>query len=96
MAKQSSKQAPKRRRVRFTLTVSDAAAVCLVGDFNNWNQTSHLMDSDGAGTWSKTLLLAPGVYEYKFMVDGSWVNDSENDQLLLNRFGTHNNWIHIR
>jgi 5'-AMP-activated protein kinase regulatory beta subunit len=45
------------------------------------------------GVWTKTVMLFPGRYEYKFMVDGQWQNDPGNDQACLNPFGTHNNVI---
>jgi 5'-AMP-activated protein kinase regulatory beta subunit len=96
MVKHLSKHPPKRRRIKFTLKANDAAFVCLAGDFNNWSEKRHVMDAAGPGTWTKTLLLPPGIYEYKFKVDEQWVNDPQNDQLQLNSFGTENNLIQVR
>lgn len=30
------------------------------------------MNHDGNGIWTKSVILAPGIYEYKFMADGEW------------------------
>jgi len=87
-AKQNPK--PKRRRVNFALTDQGAHNVNLVGDFNEWNQKSHPMKKDAVGTWKKTTLLEPGLYEYKFLVDGEWKEDPLNPNRCRNRFGTFN------
>jgi len=46
-----------------------------MGDFNNWNPKKHPMQNNENGIWSKTLVLSPGKYEYKFFVDGMWKKD---------------------
>jgi hypothetical protein len=40
-------------------------------------------------------MLSPGNYEYKFLVDGQWKEDPQNDQLHPNCFGTYNNIINV-
>jgi hypothetical protein len=49
------------------------------------------MKKDENGVWKKIVMLTPGRYEYKFLVDGQWRTDPENDQVCFNRFGTRNN-----
>lgn len=63
-----------------TLSVSAPAAtsVFVTGSFNAWNITQHLMQKQPDGRWTMTLPLAPGRYEYKFVVDGEWVIDPAN------------------
>ena len=63
--------------VRFTLHAPDARQVFLAGTFNRWDPSSHaLTGPDGKGTWSLALALAPGRYEYLFVIDGTrWVPD---------------------
>jgi 1,4-alpha-glucan branching enzyme len=57
----------------------DAKRVFLVGDFNNWAPNSDPMkDLNGDGHWSLFYPLRPGVYQYKFVVDGSWIPDPRN------------------
>lgn len=81
---------PRRRRVIFTLNRSEAREVALVGDFNRWDPQAHPMRRDEAGVWRKAVLLFPGRYEYRFLVDGQWCNDPVNAVRCANCFGTEN------
>ena len=90
MAKINPKQNIKRRRVTFSFESSDAKEVILMGDFNNWNAKKHPMKSDENGLWNKSVVIPPGRYEYKFLVDRQWEEDPQNDQACLNCFGTYN------
>ena len=91
MAKIKSKQKIKKRRVTFSLNSSNAEEVILMGDFNHWNLKKHPMKKDQNGLWAKTVIIPPGTYEYKFLVDGQWKEDPQNDQTCPNCFGTYNN-----
>ncbi|MFH0811351.1 MAG: isoamylase early set domain-containing protein [Pseudomonadota bacterium] len=93
--KQEAKKLSKKR-VRFTLEAPEAQKVILMGDFNNWNPKTHSMKKDDQGMWSKVVMLTPGNYEYKFLVDGDWRNDPHNDQTVPNCFGTFNNGLTVR
>jgi len=88
-----SEHKPKRHKVTFSLTSSDANEVILMGDFNQWNPKVHPMKKNKNGVWEKMTFLFPGTYEYRFMVDGQWENDPNNHQTRTNRFGTKNNLI---
>ena len=85
-----SKAKPKRHRVRFSIFAKDARHVVLAGDFNQWDQTCKCIKKKN-GHWEKTVLLPPGTYEYKFLVDGRWCLDPTNDHVCANSFGTRNN-----
>jgi 5'-AMP-activated protein kinase regulatory beta subunit len=89
------KQAVKRRRITFSFKATAADEVILMGDFNNWNPKKHPMQNDGNGIWSKTVVLSPGKYEYKFFVDGKWKRDPQNDQICSNCFGTQNSVLKL-
>jgi len=95
MSSVKSKQKIKRRRVKFSLKSDGAREVILMGDFNNWNPKRHPMQSDGDEAWNKTVMLSPGKYEYKFLIDGEWREDPKNDQTCPNSFGTYNSVLHI-
>jgi chromosome partitioning protein len=64
--------------VLFTLEAPGAAEVALVGDFNGWGEPIRMNDDDEDGVWVAIASLDPGVYQYKFIVDGSWKNDPSN------------------
>ncbi|KAJ0074595.1 hypothetical protein Patl1_37542 [Pistacia atlantica] len=51
-----------------------AESVQVMGTFDGWSQGEHLSpDYDGSFTrFSTTLMLRPGRYEIKFLVDGEW------------------------
>ena len=51
------------------------------------------MKKDAQGNWSTTVDLKPGRYEYRFVVDGNWENDQDNNEIVPNPFGTFNNVI---
>jgi 5'-AMP-activated protein kinase regulatory beta subunit len=53
------------------------------------------MKKDNNGKWTKAVLLLPGQYEYKFLVDGKWKQDPQNDRIRPNRFGTYNNVFNL-
>ena len=95
MAKIKSKQKIKRRRVTFSFKSSDAEEVILMGDFNNWNAKKHPMQKDRNGMWVKSVIISPGKYEYKFLVDDQWKEDPQGDQTCLNCFGTYNNVFNL-
>ena len=90
-----SKQKIKRRKVTFTLETSGAKEVIVAGDFNNWNPNKHPMKPDGNGLWKRTMMLPPGTYQYKFLIDGRWQEDPKNIQTCPNRFGTLNSVFNL-
>jgi len=63
--------------VIFMIKAPQATSVFLVGDFNNWNPTLEKMERIG-DDFQSLLFMGPGVYHYKFVVDGEWVFDPDN------------------
>ena len=95
MAEKSAEAKQKRRRVKFSLDSPNASEVFLVGDFNGWNEKKHPMRKNANGVWEKIVMLYPGRYEYKFLVDGKWELDPSNDWKCINCFETFNNIIAV-
>ncbi len=62
---------------RFSLHAPDAASVAIAGSFNEWDpHKNKLSGPDKNGDWSITLPLAPGRYEYLFVMNGKdWLPD---------------------
>jgi len=82
--------------VRFCCEAPNAKSVQLVGDFNSWNPNQiYLEDKDGAGRWQKTLLLPKGSYQYRYIIDGKWVHDKDNDKTEYSPYGGVNSVISI-
>jgi cyclomaltodextrinase / maltogenic alpha-amylase / neopullulanase len=76
----------------FTYPASPAAErVHVIGQFNDWSRSRHPLVRQPDGSWSLTLDLDPGRYEYKFTVDGAEVLDPGNPERVPNPFGDFNN-----
>ncbi len=84
------KERIEKRRVCFRYHDPEAKAVFLSGSFNGWNPEANSMKKNSEGVWSAVVNLFPGIYEYRFIVDGLWKNDPDCDQYHLNRYGSHN------
>jgi len=80
----------------FKLYAPQAKKVSLVGSFNNWDTKSLSAKKDSKGNWAVNVSLKPGRHEYKFFVDGSWINDPNCSQLISNSFGSQNCTIEVR
>lgn len=78
-----------RRRVTFEIEAKPGQTVCVAGSFNDW-EPSKVLSEKAPGVFSGTMMLAPGVYEYKFVVDGDWRLDERNPNFAANDFGTLN------
>ena len=64
-------------KVTFTYTGS-ATSVAVAGSFNSWSTSAAKMTKSGS-TFTYTTTLADGIYEYKFVVNGStWITDPSN------------------
>lgn len=84
-----------KRRIAFRVAAPDALSVSLAGDFNNWNADRHPLKKMPGGFWEKTVMLPPGRYEYKYLIDGKWRLDSANQQSCENCFGGRNSVIEV-
>ena len=67
----------------------------LAGDFNCWDAYSHSLKKDSKGTWKISVDLMPGIYEYRFLVDGVWRNDPNCTTSAPNPFGDENCVIRV-
>ncbi len=82
--------------VTFRLQLEEPAQVVyLAGTFNDWQVGRHPMQSDDGGkTWTLTLHLMPGVYQYKFVVNGSdWRTDPRAVQNVDDGMGNINSLL---
>ena len=79
-------------RVTFTLPDSIwANSIYLVGDFNGWNETLHPLQHTREGSWMITLDLELGrSYQFRYRVDGEWMNDGQADAYVQNPYGSYN------
>jgi 1,4-alpha-glucan branching enzyme len=77
-----------------------ARDVRIAGDFNGWvpdrGVLSHVEADGEARVWTKILELAPGTYQYKYVVDGAWREDPENPQASPGPAGARNSLLVVR
>jgi 1,4-alpha-glucan branching enzyme len=95
MAMGKSGQKTKNQKVTFSINAPEAKKVVLLGDFNKWDPKMHPMEKKDNGLWKRTMTLAPNKYEYKFLIDGEWKEDPQNDQTCANCFGTVNSVLNL-
>jgi 1,4-alpha-glucan branching enzyme len=80
-------------RVRVTFRLSQyiwADHIALVGDFNDWNEHSHLLQqTHNDMDWHITLDLEPDrSYYFRYLVnDEEWMDDDHADRYEANPFG---------
>lgn len=89
-------QQSSTRSIRFSYNDPNAHRVCLAGDFNNWNMNACHLQKSGSGEWTASLNLKPGVYDYRFVVDGEWRDDPKSLDRVTNEYGTQNARIIVK
>ena len=82
--------ATPRKRVTFAIDAPEANEVYVCGSFNGWELTKTPLKPDGKGGWKAQVMLVPGTYEYRLLVDGEWTNDPQAETFVPNPYGTEN------
>ena len=85
-------------RVNFSLppdTGNSSKTVCIVGDFNDWNQKGIQLRKGEDGSYSATLELKIGIeYEFRYLIDETqWENDNEADKHVPSRYQDSQNSV---
>ena len=86
----------RAKSTEFKLFAPRAKQVSIAGNFNNWDAKGISAKRDTKGNWSVKLGLKPGKYEYKFLVDGSWLTDPHCSSFISNAFGTQNCLLEVK
>jgi hypothetical protein len=73
---------------------TNARQVVLSGSFNGWRRDELLMNKTANG-WELPYTLGAGNYEYKFYVDGKWVQDAKNPLTSKGEGNTLNSYLII-
>ena len=90
-------KAPAAKTVTFTVHADKGKSVFVAGEFNKWNPNAKKMAYKAKdGIYSATVKLAPGTYQYKFVIDGTWCADPENANAVPNDQGTFNSVIEVK
>jgi hypothetical protein len=84
--------------VRLIVVQPGAMSVHVAGDFNGWSPSSTPLErTPGGDAWTVMLPLAPGRYEYQFVVDGNrWLADPFAAEDSDDGFGSRNAVLDVR
>ena len=87
---------PAIRKTRFFLHAPEANSVKIVVSFNNWTQSEDFyMERHEDGGWTKEIALAPGIYQYKFLIDDMLIEDQNNPSVVEDQFGGRSSVIEV-
>ena len=79
-----------KRATTLSIPGFEGEEVKVKGVFNAWNSDATFLKWTG-NAWEAPLVLAPGEYVYKLVVNGEEVLDPSNDLTVPNGFGSFNN-----
>lgn len=84
-------------KVTFTVPAEDAKKVAVVGSFNEWSEKATPLKKLKNGSFKGTVDLEAGSsYEFRYVVDGSYVNEEEADAFAWSDFaGADNSVINL-
>jgi 1,4-alpha-glucan branching enzyme len=84
-------------KVTFSVEAKEATAASVVGDFNNWNPAEGELSKLKNGTFKGVFDLPKDAsYEFKYLIDGAYINEAEADSYKWNEFaGTENGVLEI-
>jgi len=81
-------------KVTFSVPAKEAKNVAVVGSFNEWNTEVTELKKQKNGTFKGTLDLAKDTsYEFRYVVDGTYVNDEQADAFAYNEFASAENCV---
>ncbi|MBI5872614.1 MAG: isoamylase early set domain-containing protein [Candidatus Omnitrophica bacterium] len=84
------------KRVEFKITAPNARWVGVAADFNGWKPDALTAQRDKAGVWKASATVPTGTYEYKFVIDGSWIVDPSCSRRTINSFGSENSVLVVK
>ena len=81
-------------KVTFTLPAEEAKKVAVVGDFNEWNAEATPLKKLKNGSFKGTVDLESGSsYEFRYLVDGAYVNEQDADGSVWSDFAGADNSV---
>ena len=81
-------------KVTFEIASPEANSVSVVGDFNQWNIEEGLLKKQKNGVYKGTFELNKDQsYEFKYVIDGVYVNETSADDYKWNDFANTENSV---
>lgn len=84
-------------KVTFSVEAKEAAEVAVVGDFSNWDPKEEALNKLKNGTFKGVFSIDKDAeYEFKYVIDGAFVNETEADSFKRNEFaGAENSVLEV-
>lgn len=84
-------------KVTFSVEAKEADEAAVVGDFNNWNPEEGALNKLKNGTFKGVFNVdKDATYEFKYIIDGVFVNEIEADYFKWNEFaGSENSVLEV-
>jgi 1,4-alpha-glucan branching enzyme len=84
-------------KVTFSVEAKEADEAAVVGDFNNWNPEEGALNKLKNGTFKGVFNVdKDATYEFKYVIDGVFVNEIEADYFKWNEFaGSENSVLEV-
>ncbi len=81
-------------KVTFSVPAEDAKKVAVVGTFNEWNEKAVQLKKLKNGTFKGTVdLEKDNSYEFRYVVDGTYINDDQADAYAWNDYAAAENGV---
>ena len=81
-------------KVTFSVPAEEAKKVAVVGNFNEWNTEATPLKKLKNGSFKGTVDLDAGSsYEFRYVIDGNYVNENEADDFAWNDFAGAENSV---
>lgn len=81
-------------KVTFSILAKEAQSASVIGDFNNWNTDEGTLVKLKNGTFKGVFNLPKdNTFEFKYLIDGTYINDPEADGLKWNPYAGSENSI---
>ncbi|MBT8245935.1 MAG: glycoside hydrolase [Winogradskyella sp.] len=81
-------------KVTFSVSAKEAKNVAVVGSFNEWNTEATELKKLKNGTFKGTLdLPSESSHEFRYVIDGSYLNDEQADGYAWNDFAAAENGV---
>jgi 1,4-alpha-glucan branching enzyme len=86
----------KKLITHFEFLGKAGSQVFVAGTFNNWCRIANpLKDNPDSGHFQTDLRLTNGMHEYKFVVDGKWIEDPKSEEYVQNIYGSLNSVLFV-
>ena len=82
----------KKGTIRFSVRNGQVKKAEVAGDFSGWRPVAMKKQK---GEFVALVPAEPGSHQYKFLLDGQWMIDPDNDQVVPNDLGSYNSVAEI-